>query len=77
MKVAISIPDDLFKEADRLAKKLKKSRSKLYAIAVAEYIKRLREDEITDSVNRALAGVDQTDPFVEAAADEILRTVEW
>ena len=78
MKVAVSIPDELFKQAERLAKKLKKSRSKLYALAVAEYLARQREDEITESVNQALAEVgDQADPFVEAAADELLRNVEW
>lgn len=78
MKVAVSIPDELFKQAERLAKKLKKSRSKLYAMAVAEYLARQREAEITESVNRALAEVDsQADPFVEAAADEVMRNLEW
>lgn len=78
MKVAVSIPDELFKQAERLAKKLKKSRSKLYALAVAEYLARQREAEITESVNRALAEVDnQADPFVEAAADEVMRNLEW
>ncbi|MCG3183987.1 MAG: hypothetical protein ICCCNLDF_02099 [Planctomycetes bacterium] len=78
MKVAVSIPDELFKQAERLAKKLKKSRSKLYAMAVAEYLARQREAEITESVNRALAEVDnQADPFVEAAVDEVMRNLEW
>ena len=38
MKTAISIPDDLFSSADRLAKRLQMSRSELYARAVAEYV---------------------------------------
>ena len=38
MKTAISIPDDLFSTADRLAKRLQMSRSELYARAVAEYV---------------------------------------
>ena len=78
MKVAVSIPDDVFKEAERLAKKLKKSRSRLYAIAIAEYLKRQREDEITEAVNKALKEVgDEPDPFVREAARRTLKRVEW
>jgi metal-responsive CopG/Arc/MetJ family transcriptional regulator len=78
MKVAVSIPDDVFKEAERLAKKHKTSRSKLYSLALREFLERHSEDQITEAVNRALEEVgDQTDPFVEAGADEILRNVEW
>ena len=41
MKTAISIPDDIFVTADRLAKRMRKSRSQLYSDAVAEYYRRL------------------------------------
>ncbi len=34
MKTAISIPDDVFTSADRLAKQLRMSRSELYVRAV-------------------------------------------
>jgi metal-responsive CopG/Arc/MetJ family transcriptional regulator len=78
MKVAVSIPESVFKEAEKLAKKKKTSRSKLYSLALREYLARHSEDQITESINRALAEIgDQTDPFVEAAADEILRNTEW
>jgi len=39
MKTAISIPDPVFEEAERLARQRGMSRSELYARAVAEYIK--------------------------------------
>jgi metal-responsive CopG/Arc/MetJ family transcriptional regulator len=78
MKVAVSIPDDVFKEAERLAKKLKKSRSKLYAIAIAEYLARYAEHEITQQLNRALAEIDEpVDPFVREAARRTLKRNEW
>lgn len=78
MKTAVSIPDNIFKEAERLAKLRKQSRSKLYSLALKEYLSRHLDDEITASWNRVLAEIgDQSDPFVEAAADEILRNVEW
>jgi metal-responsive CopG/Arc/MetJ family transcriptional regulator len=38
MKVAVSIPDPVFDEADRLARELKVSRSQLYADALAAYM---------------------------------------
>jgi metal-responsive CopG/Arc/MetJ family transcriptional regulator len=36
MKTAISIPDDVFAAAERLARRLKKSRSELYSRALRE-----------------------------------------
>lgn len=38
MKIAISVPDPLFKAADSLARKLKVSRSHLYSEAVSAYL---------------------------------------
>ena len=40
MKTAISIPDDVFEEAERLARRMGKSRSRLYQHALAEYVAR-------------------------------------
>ena len=39
MKTAISIPDAIFEEAERVAKRRGVSRSELYAKAVDEYVK--------------------------------------
>jgi len=47
MKTAISIPDDIFAQADALARVLKTSRSDLYTRAVREYVARHGEDEVT------------------------------
>ena len=78
MRVTVHIPDELFEQAERLAKQLQKSRSEVYADAISAYLKRLREDEVTAAVNKALKEVgDQTDPFVEEAANETLRRNEW
>lgn len=40
MKTAVSLPDRLFKAADRASKKLGVSRSKLYSIALEDYLRR-------------------------------------
>jgi metal-responsive CopG/Arc/MetJ family transcriptional regulator len=38
MKVAVSIPEDLFDSAETLGKRLGVSRSRLYASALAEFL---------------------------------------
>ena len=55
MKIAISIPDDLFQQAEKLAADLALSRSALYAKALREMVERLRDDAITAQINAALA----------------------
>ncbi len=42
MKTAISIPDEVFEEAERLAKERGMSRSELFSKALAQYIKEQR-----------------------------------
>ena len=78
MKVAISIPDDVFAKAERLAASLRTSRSGLYARALAEFIKRSDPESITEMMNRVVEDVDETvDPFVREAGRRVLKNVEW
>jgi metal-responsive CopG/Arc/MetJ family transcriptional regulator len=78
MKTAISIPDEVFKRAERLAKRKRKSRSQLYSDAVREYVNRHSEDEITEAMNRVIDKVgEKADPFVAAAARRTIERVEW
>ena len=58
MRVAVSIPDELFKNGEAVAKQLKVPRSRLYATALAEYLKRLEEDSITERLNEIYSRVD-------------------
>ena len=51
MKTAISIPDPLFDEAEKLAQRLGMSRSELYAKALAAYIEEYRDEDVTDALN--------------------------
>ena len=55
MKIAISIPDDLFESADELAERLGVSRSELYARAVAEYLAKHRDVDITAKLNEVFS----------------------
>ena len=49
MKTAISLPDAIYAEAERLARRLNKSRSQLYAEAVAAFLRRYDTDALTES----------------------------
>ena len=51
MKTAISVPDDLFRLADAAARRLRVSRSELYAKAVAAYLKQQDDGAITERLN--------------------------
>lgn len=78
MKTAVSIPDEVFKEAEHLAKHLKVSRSELYAKALAEFVSRHSPDAVTDSFNRVLAELDDApDPDFQRAARAVLEKSEW
>jgi metal-responsive CopG/Arc/MetJ family transcriptional regulator len=78
MKTAVSIPDEVFEEADRLAKELKTSRSDLYSRALKEFLARHAPDAVTDAMNRVVADVGETsDPFVSRAARLALERTEW
>ncbi|MBI4179811.1 hypothetical protein HY522_10365 [bacterium] len=52
MKTAISIPDGVFRSADRVARELRLSRSELYAQAVAYFIEAYRRRNVTAALNR-------------------------
>jgi metal-responsive CopG/Arc/MetJ family transcriptional regulator len=78
MKTAISIPNEVFEEAERLAKRLRKSRSQLYSEALREYLARHDSESATERMNRVCeATEDRVDPWVEAAGRQVLERSEW
>lgn len=70
MKVAISIPDSLFHEAETVAEDLGLTRSGLYGRALAEFVKQHRGQIITDRLNAVYAEVD-------SALDPVLAQLQW
>jgi metal-responsive CopG/Arc/MetJ family transcriptional regulator len=78
MKTAISVPDEIFESAERLAKRSRRSRSELYSAALKEYVARHTPDEVTEAMDRVCEAVRGTeDPFVSAAARRVLERVDW
>ena len=55
MKATISLPDEVFASADVLAKRLRVSRSALYATAVAEYVAKHGDADVTARLNSVYA----------------------
>jgi len=78
MKTAVSIPDDVFEKAERLARRMKKSRSEVFSRALAEYVARHAPDHVTEAMNQVCdeIGLDP-DPFVSAASRRALERTEW
>jgi predicted transcriptional regulator len=69
MKTAVSIQDDLFRQAEKLAAELDHSRSALYAKALKELVQRLKSEAVTAALNAALPDdPDEIDPFVMRGA---------
>ena len=80
MKTAISVPDVVFAEAERLARRLDKSRSQLYTEALIEYVERHDPDTVTkrlDEVCESIGTGDLEDRFVTATSRSVLERVEW
>ena len=78
MKTAISIPDPIFRAADRLAKRKGLSRSELYARAVAAMLRQEDEAEVTAQLNRVCQGADsRLEPGLSGLPSKILEREDW
>jgi metal-responsive CopG/Arc/MetJ family transcriptional regulator len=78
MKTAISVPDDVFEGAERLARREGRSRSEVYSAALREYVSRHEPDEIVDALDLVVADVGEAiDPFVVAASQRTLEATDW
>jgi metal-responsive CopG/Arc/MetJ family transcriptional regulator len=79
MKTAISIPTPMFREADRVAKRLKVSRSELYRRALEAFIAALDTSEVTASYDAAYASAESPSEreFRRTSTRRLLRNVEW
>jgi metal-responsive CopG/Arc/MetJ family transcriptional regulator len=60
IKTAISVQKSLFEKADSLARQMKVPRSRLFVMALEEYIQRQQSQELLEKINAAYA--DEPDP---------------
>jgi metal-responsive CopG/Arc/MetJ family transcriptional regulator len=79
MKTAVSVPDELFAQVDRLARASKRSRSEVYSAALREYLARHQPDEVTAALDKIVGQVEASTEgaFVDAAARRVLSDTEW
>jgi metal-responsive CopG/Arc/MetJ family transcriptional regulator len=78
MKTAISIPDRVFREAERAAKRQKVSRSRFYSQAVEAYLKAQANKGITEALNAVYATEDSSlNPVVARMQSLSVGHEEW
>src|SRR5262249_32584314 len=78
MKTAVSIPDEVFEGAERLARKTKRSRRRLFSDALKEYLARHTPAQVTEAMDRALDELGQSkDTFVSTATRRVLARSQW
>ncbi len=78
MKIAVSIPDDVFAEAERLAAEFQTSRSQLYSRALQEFMARHASNRLTEAMNRVADEVgSEVDEFTRRTSRRVLEQVEW
>ena len=78
MKTAISLPDELFASVDALARKLRLSRSRLIAEALAEYVAKHRTARVTERLNAVYSSEEATvDEGVQKAQRRTLKRSDW
>jgi metal-responsive CopG/Arc/MetJ family transcriptional regulator len=78
MKTAISIDDGLLQEADDTARKLGVSRSRLFALAVGDFLERQRREQMLTRLNQVYADhVEPTDRrLLKGIKATVRRTVK-
>jgi metal-responsive CopG/Arc/MetJ family transcriptional regulator len=78
MKTAVSLPGELFDRAEKLARRMKKSRSRLYSDAISEYVSRHDPLEVTRALDALYSEVDShPPPAISESARRVLVSTEW
>ncbi len=71
VKTAISLQKPLFDQAENLARSMKVSRSRLFVLALEEFIQRQQSRELLMRINAAYAG--EPDPTEKALRRKVRR----
>ncbi len=81
IKTAISIQKPLFEQAEDLARKLNVSRSRLFVLALEEYIRQQENRELLAQINDAYAeGPDESEKVLRRKSRQTHRRIvegEW
>jgi hypothetical protein len=77
MKTAISIDADIYREAEAAAALMGLSRSRLYALALEEYLRAHRDEAVTEALDRYYKNHPIRDGGLNRAAYKLFSREEW
>ena len=78
MKTAISLPDQLFRAGEALAGRLGVTRSRLYALALEEYVVRHSAKRVSERLDAVYsAEPSELDPGLAALQARIVKGTDW
>lgn len=78
MKIAISVPDPIYRAAEKAARRLRVPRSQFYSRAVEAYLRQAAREDVTERLNAVYTEESQEpDPFLQAAAKSTFRRTKW
>jgi hypothetical protein len=80
VKTAVSIPDRVYRSAEKLAARLGVSRSELYAKALASLVEKHSEDLVTAQLNEVYGPEGEgssLEPDVAALQSRSIRRAKW
>ena len=78
MKTSVSLPDELFYQAEIEARHLGVSRSELYARAISEYMRHRQSDDITARLNKVYLEISsELDPVLARMQILSLPKNDW
>jgi len=78
MKTAISIPDDVFRAAERHVKRTGVSRSHFYTRALSEYLKSLQRTNVKENLDRVYSSESSSiDPILDAMQRASIKQEDW
>lgn len=78
MKTAISLPEEIFGAAERHAKRIGVSRSRLYALALSEYLKNQQRNNVKEALDRVYSSQPSgVDPVLDAMQKASMIREDW
>lgn len=73
MKTAISVPDKIFKEAEKAAKEYNVSRSELFTMAVSDFLEKVKSRKLLDALNKAYSPETPEEATLKRASKKYYR----
>jgi predicted transcriptional regulator len=78
VKTAVSVPDELFRQAELIAKNMGLSRSQLYAQALADFLAHSHAESVTDQLNEVYSAARaEVDPGPQRAQVKLFQQSPW